>query len=145
MRCWTERTAEKKEMEMMVSCLTLPAFSVAYILLSSSVLYYFRCIQMLLVMCNPLQVRNRRHDKEWLCGMKLYIDLYSWVGVDVPAGTWYGWSQLQCACGEPDTGARHYESATPQSIPALQPNQRQARPGAGTQNQCPGWRWRQIW
>lgn len=82
MRCWTERTAEKKEMEMMVSCLTLPAFSVAYILLSSSVLYYFRCIQMLLVMCNPLQVRNSRHDKEWLCGMKVVY-----------------WSLLMAGCG----------------------------------------------
>ena len=57
-------TAEKKEMETMVSSLTGPAFNVACIFLNSSVSTFSRCIQMLLVMCNPLQVRVYMHDKE---------------------------------------------------------------------------------
>lgn len=51
-------------MEMMVSRITLPTFSVAYIFLNSSVSAFPRCIQMLLVMCNPLQVRVCMDDKE---------------------------------------------------------------------------------
>ncbi|KAF3838301.1 hypothetical protein F7725_010069 [Dissostichus mawsoni] len=38
--------------------------------------------------------------------------MYPDVAGDVQsiAGTWCGWGQLQCACGEPDAGARHHES-----------------------------------
>lgn len=55
--CWTERTAEKKELDMTVLQMTLPASNFAYIFLKPYVSTFSRCIQMLLVMCNPLQVR----------------------------------------------------------------------------------------
>lgn len=49
---------------MTVSGLMLPTFRVAYIFLKSSVSTFSRCIQMLLVMCNPLQVSVCMHDKK---------------------------------------------------------------------------------
>lgn len=55
--CWPERTSEKKELDKTMLQMTLPASISAYIFLKPYVSTFSRCIQMLLVMCNPLQVR----------------------------------------------------------------------------------------
>lgn len=122
--------------------------------------FFVRCIQMLLVMCNPLQVRIFMQGKELSYSMKDKLYAGGTCSVSKPvhdavcvclcvcmltAGTRCGWGQLQRACGEPDAGARHHESATPPGLPALQPHQRQTRAGDRTQDQRARRRRRQIW
>lgn len=55
--------AGKKEMEIMVSHVSLPEVKFAWIFLNSDFSTFSRCIQMLLVKCNPLQVMP---DKEFI-------------------------------------------------------------------------------